>query len=326
MSTVTLTSGEAFAVQPDESILTAALKAGVLLEHSCRTGRCSACRSKVVQGETFVVQAELGLTVDDKAEGWVLSCCRSITQDLILDQRALSRALPAERIIPAKVQVLEPLTPDLLKIRLRLPPRASFEFVPGQYVDIASPQGTKRSYSVSSSPNDTAGIEFLIRRVAGGKMSQYWFDQARPDDLVRIHGPKGTFFIRDTEAADLIFLATGTGIAPVQSMVMALQNADRSVPRVTVLWGNRHRSDFIANPSDWLPGLRYIPVLSQPDDTWAGARGHLQAHFDSCSISWDHAHVYACGSPAMIEDSRVALLSRGLPDHRFFADAFVCSA
>jgi CDP-4-dehydro-6-deoxyglucose reductase len=158
-------------------------------------------------------------------------------------------------------------------------------------------------------------------------MSQYWFDQAKVNDLLRINGPLGSFFTRPLNGLNLVFLATGTGIAPVKAMLEQMANApvDNQLLSVTLYWGGRQRQDLYADPIQWHPSLRYVPVLSRALNDWTGARGHVQHSLLNDEPDWSNTVVYACGSDAMIQSAKAELTEAGLPTNRFYSDAFVPS-
>jgi len=333
MPLITLANGRHFEAASGTTLLDAALAQGVVLEHSCRTGRCGSCKARVTRGETLAQRAPVALTDDEIAHGWVLTCTNEATSNLHLDIEDLGALVGIEtRVTPARIDSLERLADDVVRVGLRLPPRSPFKFLAGQYVDVTSPAGVKRSYSIASSSAAPDKVELQIRRVDGGALSAYWFEQAKPNDLLRFNGPRGTFFLRPVAGLDVIFLATGTGIAPIMSMLMqlaAMPSADR--PRsATLYWGGRHREDHYADPSPLLGGLRYVPVMSRGAIDWHGARGHVQdvllndvAHGRAPALA--QAVVYACGSEAMIHGARNLLADAGLPPRRFYFDAFVSS-
>lgn len=328
--TITLSSGRQFIAQEGETVLDAALRQGIALEHSCKTGRCGSCKSHVLAGSTKPVHAQTGLSAEELASGWMLTCASSATSDLSIDSEDLPAGwLAPARTLPCRVHALEFLAPDVLKVSLRLPPNSGFSHRPGQYIDVIGPGGLRRSYSIANAATASQPIELHIRRVEGGAMSQYWFQQAKPNDLLRLNGPLGTFFLRDLSGLDLLLLATGTGIAPIKAMLEELAGPQpRSLPRsITLYWGGRKNSDLYWDPAS-VQGLphRFVPVLSREDSAWAGARGHIQHAVARDWPSLESAAVYACGSAAMIQDARTQLLAAGLPPRRFHSDAFVCSA
>ena len=329
MSTITLKTGISFPAKDGASILESANLANVTLPYSCKTGRCSTCKCKVLNGSTKALDTETGLTDSEKNQGWILSCVRSVDSDVLLDVEDLSGInLPRAKTLPCKIDSLSLATNDVLLIKLRLHPKEDFHFIPGQYVDIIGPNGTRRSYSIANSSFDQRVLEFHVRQVKAGVMSHYWFNEAKANDLLRLNGPLGTFFLRDTERANLIFLATGTGIAPVKSMLGSLVRlpAEKSPKSITVLWGGRKPEDLYMDLSSISSEIRYIKVLSRAGHDWHGERGYVQNVLMSLNPNLSDSHVYACGSDAMILAANNLLKQGGLPANRFFSDAFVCSA
>ena len=327
MALITLSSGRSFQSSGGLNILESAAQSQINLPYSCKTGRCSTCKCKVISGETKALVAEIGLTESEKAEGWILSCVRAATSDVVLEVEDLGDVV----LHPAKTQVcrissLEKLAPDVIKVVLRLPPGAIFNFIPGQYLDVIGPGSVRRSYSLANAPKTDNTLELHIRAVENGVMSHYWFNQAKVNDLLRLHGPQGTFFLRNIAQRDLVFLATGTGIAPVKAMLEAMPSiSPNQLPRsVSVLWGGRHERDLYFNLEE-LPGtFQYTPVLSR-SATWKGERGYIQDVLLRRKSDLLNSTVYACGSDSMIYSAKVAFTAAGLPSHHFHSDAFVCS-
>lgn len=329
MKTITLSSGKTFNIETGISILEAAERYAISLPYSCKTGRCSTCKCKAVAGDTEALQEEVGLTATEKADGWILSCVRTAVTDLSLDVEDLgSVVLPEAKTLPCRINSIDKLASDVVRVLLRLPPTADFSFIPGQYIDVIGPSGVRRSYSLANASFASKQLELHIRAVDSGVMSQYWFGQAKANDLLRLSGPLGTFFLRDVAGLDLVFLATGTGIAPVKAMLESMSDlAVEKQPRsVTVFWGGRTPQDLYFDVAA-IPGrFDFVPVLSRADTQWTGARGHVQQAVLSMLPDLSHAAVYACGSDAMIRDAQITLTVAGLPSKRFYSDAFVCSA
>lgn len=329
MLRIRLATGADFKSEHGISILDAATKSGCRIPYSCRTGRCSTCKCRVLEGVSAALAAETGLTEDERAAGWILSCVRSATTDLLLEADTLEGVeLPVARTLPCRIDGMHRIAPDVLCIRLRLPPSNAFEYLPGQYIEVIGPGGIRRSYSLATIARTGMPLELHVREVAGGVMSDYWFGRARDNDLLRLHGPLGTFVLRDVDGLDLCLLATGTGIAPVKAILESLPSLDAMhAPRsVTVLWGGRVETDLYMDIAA-LPGdHRFIPVLSRAGDAWTGSRGYVQDVLLALRPDLANAAVYACGSDAMIHGARDALLQAGLPARRFHSDAFVCSA
>lgn len=329
MSIIETCGGRRFNAEPGEAILDAALRSGVVLEHSCRTGRCSTCKAKVKSGLTAALYDETGLHPSEREAGWILTCARSAVSDLELEAEDLGniRLHPA-KTLPCRIQSLERLSSDVLKVSLRLPPNQQLDYHPGQYIDLIARDGLRRSYSVANASATDKRVELHIRQVPDGAMSRFWFDEAKPNDLLRLNGPLGTFFLRDAADLDLILLATGTGMAPIKAMLENLASASAPTrPRsISVYWGGRVPQDLYWNPAEIDLAFEYTPVLSRADATWAGARGHVQQAVLSSGLDLARAVVYACGSSAMIASAREQLVGAGLSARRFHSDAFVSSS
>ncbi len=331
MHAITTSSGRCFDAKPDESLLEAALRQGVILDYSCRTGRCSSCKGRVRSGETVAKHDELGLSAEDKANGFILTCVRKTCGPVELEIDDLGDVvLPEAKTLPCRIQSIERLSHDVARVTLRLPPTAALDFLPGQYIDVIGAEGLRRSYSVANAPRADKLIELHIREVPDGAMSRYWFQHAKANDLLRLRGPLGTFFLRGQTGKDLVLLATGTGIAPVKAILEGLSthSAEAQPRSVTVYWGGRHREDLYWQPGgfDSLSAFRFVPVLSRATDGWTGERGHVQDVMLRQHPDLADTLVYACGSDAMIHGAQAKLLAAGLPERQFHSDAFVCSA
>jgi CDP-4-dehydro-6-deoxyglucose reductase, E3 len=328
-SLVTLISGRSFPAPGGSTILDSATQCHISLPYSCKSGRCSTCKCKVRSGETKAIISELGLSELDKADGWILSCARTVMSDVVLEVEDLGVIdIPEAKTLACRISSLQKLAPDVIKVILRLPPNVKFRFIPGQYIDVIGPGGIRRSYSIANAPKSDNQLEMHIRAVENGAMSDYWFKHAAVNDLLRLHGPQGTFFLRKIAQRDLVFFATGTGIAPVKAMLEALLDTpqDQAPRSVTVLWGVRNLHDFYLDTSA-LPGnFKFIPVLSRSGFGQVGyEHGYVQDIFLKQKPDLLNSLVYACGSEAMIKSAKFALAQNGFLDHHFFSDAFVCS-
>lgn len=328
MAIIHLTSGREFAVESGASLLNAASSAGIALPYSCGSGRCSTCKARVQRGQTRALTDETGLSPAEIDAGWILTCVRTAETDVELDIEDLGDiSLPQPKTLPCRVAELEKLASDVMRVKLRLPPNSTFSFVPGQYIDVIGVNGLRRSYSLANASDAEKMLELHIRAVNGGAMSDYWFNHAKLNDLLRLRGPLGTFFLRDCINTDVFFLATGTGIAPVKAILESLVHLqeERQPRSVTVLWGGRKPEDFYIDIGA-IPGKhRYIPVLSRRHKGWTGAEGYVQDILSSTAPDLSNAVVYACGSNEMIRDAKQVLSNAGLPLTRFYSDAFVSS-
>lgn len=327
MPIVTLRNQLSFVADEHASILESAGGHGIVLEYSCRTGRCGVCKAPVLSGKTIPLREEESLSDQDREDGLILTCCRAPASDVELDVEELGRLKGlSPRTLPCRIAEIRPLAPDVIEVTLRLPPAQKLHFLPGQYVDVIA-RGVRRSYSLANSPRGDGSLELHIRELPGGILSGYWFGEAKPGDLLRMEAPLGTFFLREGASGPLIFLATGTGIAPVKAILeeMEVRPELAAGREVAVYWGNRKQCDFYWRPSQGDVRVRYVPILSGPDEGWTGRRGHVHKAALTDFPDLANTRVYACGSQVMIKSAEELLVSNGLSRDRFYFDAFVSS-
>jgi CDP-4-dehydro-6-deoxyglucose reductase len=328
MVLVKISNGKVFNSTVGESMLDNARAQGVILEYSCRTGRCGVCKAKVVSGETEAFKGELSLSEDERHVGYVLTCCRYAQSDVELDVEDIGVLGDISvKTLPCRIDAIERLAENVVQITLRLPPNSKFVYVPGQYLDVIGAGGVRRSYSIANAHREDEKLELHIREVELGVMSRYWFSEAKANDLLRLEGPLGTFSLREKESENIVFLATGTGIAPVKAMLEQILSAPASAAgkKIYIYWGGRTQSDVYWSPN--LGGLDavFIPVLSRADSVWTGRKGYIQAALMEDAVDLAKSVVYACGSEDMIFSARQALIAAGLPVKNFYSDAFVRS-
>ena len=323
-------SGHTFTPEADETILEAALRQGFTLPYGCRNGACGSCKGKVVSGQVDYGDHQPNtLTDEEKAKGLALFCCATPLSELVIECREVGVAKDIQiKTIPCRVQKLERISDDVALLSLKLPASERLQFLAGQYIDILLKDGKRRSFSLANAPHDDETLQLHIRHVAGGTFSEYVFSQMQEKAILRFEGPLGTFFLREDSVKPIVFLATGTGFAPIKSIVEHALHS-HTQRSLTLYWGARHLADIYMYdlPLQWqqiYPNFKFVPVLSQPDplDQWTGRVGHVQ----DCALR-DHAdmrdlQVYACGSPSMVEDAHQKLVAAGLPDEEFFSDAF----
>ena len=326
-------SGRGFAAEPGETILDAALRQGLTLPYGCKDGACGACKGKVLAGSIDHGTGQ-ALKDDEKAAGMALFCCTRPLSDLTIESRQIAATgdIPV-KTLPARIEKLERLAPDVIALHLRLPASERLQFLAGQYIDILMKDGRKRSFSLANAPHDDALLQLHIRHVPGGAFTDQVFSTMKVKDILRFNGPHGGFFLREDSDKPMILLAGGTGFAPIKAIVEHALARDCQREMV-VYWGARARSDLYLDdlPRAWAgahANLRYVPVLSgaAAGDGWEGRTGlvHHAVMADFPDLSGHQ--VYACGAPAMIDAARDDFTSGcGLPGEEFFADAFTFAA
>ena len=328
-------SGRQFAAEPDETLLDAALRQGLTLPYGCKDGACGACKGKVVEGAVDHGKAQPhALKDDEKAAGLTLYCCARAQSDLVIEckQVGSTRDIPV-RTLPGRIEKLEKLAPDVIELHLRLPASERLQFWAGQYIDIQMKDGRKRSFSLANAPHDDAVLQLHIRHVPGGAFTEQVFSTMKLRDILRFNGPHGSFYLREESAKPVILLAGGTGFAPIKAIVEHAI-AENSQRPLYIYWGAKARVDLYqhALPERWAAehaNIHYVPVLSgpAPDDGWTGRTGFVHHAVLADFPDLSGYQVYACGSPAMIDNAKRDLVERcGLPAEEFFADAFTFAA
>lgn len=320
--------GGSFACAADQTVLDAAIAAGYWLPHSCRAGTCNSCHLSVVSGELRYSQPAPG--AEPVPAGQCRTCQAQPVSDLVLDAPTVPRD-PGQRVVTVGARVLDVQRPsaDVAVVRLQVPASTGFSFQAGQYVDVLLKDGARRSYSLANTPNSEGLMEWHVRRMEGGRFSTHAYDKLKAKDLLRVQGPYGTFVLHEG-TAPILLLASGTGYAPIAALLQT--HAQALAQRGAVLyWGGRRFSDLYAVESveAWQaqhPGVRLVPVLSEPEAGWQGRTGFVHA---AVLADWPDlsAHeVYACGNPLMIDAARDAFtVQAGLPREHFYCDAFITS-
>ena len=323
--------GQRFTAEDDQTILEAALAAGLLLPYGCRDGACGACKGKVISGEVDLGEVSAGALTDaERAAGLTLFCRAHARSDLVLEARNVSRAsdIPVRKL-PCRVQRLERVADDVMLLEVKLPASEPFRFRAGQYIDFLLSDGRRRGFSIANAPHRVDHLELHIRRVEGGTFTGHVFTGLKERDILRFEGPLGSFALREDSNRPIIMIAGGTGFAPIKSLIEHAIHIGLERP-IALYWGARTRGGLYmdALAQSWqnaLPGFRYTPVLSEatPEDRWSGRTGlvHEAVMQDFPDLSGHE--VYACGAPAMIDAARRDLVARcALAEDVFFSDAF----
>jgi CDP-4-dehydro-6-deoxyglucose reductase len=331
--TVTLQpSGHAFEVPEGQNVLQAGLGAGHMLPYSCRAGVCRTCRGTILEGKVdYGLVHDTYLPESDKAKGYALLCQAKPLSDLVVEVREVQGVRP--KIIPCRVEKLDKPAPDVAIIGLRLPMNENFRFLAGQYIDFLLKDGKRRSFSLATPPHDDKLLELHVRHVPQGFFTDALFTQYKGREILRFEGPLGSFYLRETSDKPIIFVAGGTGFAPIKAIIEhALHH---QVPREMVLyWGARSLVDLYLPhlPGTWQtshPNFTYIPVLSEPkpEDAWSGRTGFVHEAVMADFPDMSGYQVYACGAPLMIDAAKRDFTQRcGLPADEFFADSFTYAA
>ena len=328
-------SGHAFEVQEGESVLTAALRQGVMLPYGCKNGACGSCKGKIVSGSVDYGHYHARvLTEAERAHGKALFCQAKPLGELVIECRTIGAAKDiAVRMLPCRVQKLDKVADDVMIVQLKLPANERLQFLAGQYIDFLLKGGERRSFSMANAPHADELIELHIRQVAGGSFTDHVFGKMKERDILRLEGPLGSFFLREESAKPIVFVASGTGFAPIKSIIESALH--RKVTRPMVLyWGCRRPKDLYLDslPRAWArehPHFRYVPVVSEAraEDQWSGRSGFVHRAVMQDLPDLSGHQVYACGVPIMVDSARKDFIAQcQLPEDEFYADCFTTQA
>jgi CDP-4-dehydro-6-deoxyglucose reductase len=325
--------GHEFGVDEGESVLTAALRQDLVLPYGCRNGACGSCKGKIVAGEVdYGVYQKRALTEEEKARGLALFCQARPLTDLVIEARTIGAAKDIQvKTLPCRVQKIDRAADDVMLIFLKLPANERLQFLAGQYIEFLLKDGSRRSFSMGNAPHDDELIQLHVRHVPGGQFTDHVFGKMKERDILRLQGPLGTFFLREDSAKPIVFVASGTGFAPVKSIIEHALRKGVTRP-MTLYWGARRPKDLYMNSlaESWTgQNIRYIPVVSDalPGDNWSGRTGFVHRAVMEDFPDLSSHQVYACGVPVMVDAAKRDFTQQcRLPEEEFFADSFTTQA
>ncbi|MCA0176846.1 MAG: 2Fe-2S iron-sulfur cluster binding domain-containing protein [Proteobacteria bacterium] len=332
--------GQVLEVEEGQTILDAALRAGIYLPHACCHGLCATCKVQVVDGEIEHGEASNFALMDyERDEGKCLACCATLASDVVveaeIEEEPDARNLPVQDYAGVVARI-ESLTPTIKGVWITLD--APITFQAGQYINLHIPgEAAPRAFSIASAPGQARQIELNVRQVPGGKGTGWVHQQLRAGDAVRLSGPYGRFFVRATEhdkdALGYLFLAGGSGLSSPRSMVLDLLAGGCDKP-ITLVNGARsqdelyHHGEFEQLASAH-PNFNYVAALSgEPEGSdWAGARGFVheaaKAHFGN---DFRGHKAYLCGPPVMIDACITTLMQGRLFERDIYTEKFISAA
>lgn len=325
MKKIRLANGVTFESDNETTILASATKNNIILEHSCKNGRCGVCRARITKGKTKELHNFNSLTQEEKQQNIILTCCHAAETDIELNVENISGMSSRKPMVfPCRIEKISPLSQHVLEIQLRTPPTNILNFEPGQYIDIIKNESLRRSYSIANSPRHDNKITLHVSQIDNGEMSNYWFHHANVNDLLRLEGPFGTFRLRRTSAENLIFLATGTGIAPIKAILENLNNTPTSqtFKKIFLYWGIRKKTDLYWSPTFKNLSVEFTPCFSREHNA-DSQNLYVQDAVIKDSLILNDTDVYACGSAKMITSAKQKLSFLGLERTSFYSDAFV---
>lgn len=321
-------------VQANELLLDAALRNGIKIPLDCREGVCGTCMGRCESGNYAMDYAdEETLSPDDLAQRKILACQTRVQSDASFyfdyDSSLCSAAGPSTR--HGVVTAVEQVSASTAILHLDAGGEAGqLDYLPGQYARLHVP-GTDavRSYSFANRPNANNQLQFLIRLLPDGAMSNYIRERCKPGDEIRFEAPLGTFYLRHLERP-LLLVAGGTGLSAFLGMLDELADAGGCGQPVHLYYGVRQAADLcelerIAAYAERIPGFRFTPVISDDDGPWDGKRGYVTEHFEAGELREASFDMYLCGPPPMVESVKDWLQAQGLENGRLYLEKFTQS-
>lgn len=213
---------------------------------------------------------------------------------------------------------IEDETPNTKRFWVEVPDVEQFDFTAGQFVTMDLPISDKRlkrwrSYSIANAPDGSNVLEFVIVRLEGGAVTAYLFDEVQVGDTIRFKGPSGTFTLPDTIDKDLVFICTGTGVAPFRSMLWDLYRQKKTTGKLHLIFGTRfedgilYRQELETLQADW-PAFSFDIALSRAPE-WPGYKGYVhQVYLEQYATPRADLDFYICGWSNMIDDAVANLI------------------
>lgn len=317
-------------VREGETLLDAGLREGLALPYECRNGGCGVCLCTVEQGRVEHKPYQRSALPDAMlAQGKALLCCAVPLEDVAIELDVQLAAVgEAARVYAGRVDAMEPLAPDVMRVWLTLPDGERMRFAAGQYINILLDDGQRRAFSFANPPHEDARIELHVRRIPGGRFTGHVFEHLRVGDTLRFEGPLGSFTLREGERP-ILLVAAATGFAPIKSIVEDAFHRGLRRP-MHLYWGVRRPQELylLELAEQWQrehPGFRVVPVVSEPrpEDGWQGRTGLVHEAMLADFADLAGHEVYVCGSVRMVDAAVQGFLARGLDEQACFSDAFV---
>jgi Na+-transporting NADH:ubiquinone oxidoreductase subunit F len=317
-------------VEGGNPLLFILMEEGIFIPSACGgKGTCAYCKVKVIEGGGPILPTETPyLTDKEMAENVRLSCQVKVRNDLAIE-------LPAELFLiqefKVKVDRIVNPTPFIKRVILGiLSPEEGISFKPGQYIQLEVPkyklskEPEYRAYSISSSSKETHSVELYIGLEEKGVVSTYVHEYLKEGEELLMRGPFGDFYFRDSER-DILLIATGTGLAPILSILRHIQS-EQIQRESTLFFGTRTQEDLycveeLKELEKEIPTFTYFPTLSREAEgtQWEGKRGRVTDLIKDLIPEGADYDVYICGNPEMVDSCSERLMEKGVPlDHIYF--------
>ena len=288
-----------FPVSANEILLDAALRNGIKIPLDCREGVCGTCQGRCESGDYSqdYVDDE-ALSSLDLQQRKMLSCQTRVQSDaaFYFDFDSSLCNAPGPVQVSARVCAVQQVSASTAILSVQL--EQALDFLPGQYARLSIPgTDSQRSYSFANRPGNR--LQFLIRLLPDGVMSNYIRERCQVGDELRLEAPLGAFYLRHVTQPQPVHLYYGVRGAEDLCEAERIKAYARSIP-----------------------GFRYTEVLSDPAPQWPGKRGYLTEHFDLAELRDKSADMYVCGPPPMVESIKNWLQEQALDGVQLYYEKF----
>ena len=317
--------GVEFEIKPSQTILEAAISSGITLPYGCRSGSCGSCKATIIKGEVFHEDIMPGVLTDqDKSEQNFLLCKTYATSDVTITSPVEKKLdeFP-KKITPVRVEKLNLLNHDVMQILLKLPAGENLQFKAGQYLEFILKDGARRAFSMANAPSDDL-IELHVRLIEGGTFTKYVFNEMKEKSIHRIEVPIGNFYLRESDRP-MIFVAGGTGFAPIKSIINDCHRA--GVERKIYLYrGFKTHKDLYQDEvvENWKKNINNFKAINIYSEEVVNGQEKSLVHKKVIKDlgQLDSFDVYCCGAPGMIEVAYREFVEACLNPNSFYSDAF----
>jgi ferredoxin-NAD(P)+ reductase (naphthalene dioxygenase ferredoxin-specific) len=305
------------------TLLEAFLENQIPISYSCLSGRCGTCRCKVIKGTVSGPSAAEGRLAQHGQ--FVLACQSRIETDSIIEIPEPDEIIThPTKTIKAQVVSYDILSNDVRRLKLKA--NKGLDYSPGQFANLSFwKDGGTRSYSMAGVTEDDT-LEFHIRLIPNGRVTSKLDDNIKIGDAIKLNGPLGASYLRRKNDDPMLCVATGTGLAPIISIVRgALESGMKN--RIHVVFGARTEEDlygldYLDRLASEYKNFQYKVALdhTKPNSTYF--RGLVTDAITTDFPELKNWRIYLAGAPAMVEAASLACTHRGADIEHIYADAF----
>lgn len=320
-----------FKVEGGASLLTSLASQKLFLPSGCGgRGSCGTCKCRVLEGAGPLLPTEVPYLTDQEKKNDVrLSCQVKVRSDIKIE---VPEELLSIKEFETVIESITDFTHDIKGLRFKLPEGETIRFKAGQFANLFSKpyddvkEETSRAYSISSAPSDNQAIELVIRYVPNGMVTTYVFEHLKVGDKVRLIGPFGEFFLRDSER-EIVCIAGGSGLAPIRSIILDMIDRGINNRKTTFFFGAVSQRDLyyveefkaIEKEHSW---FHFVPALSKDDGDHPYKKGIITEVVANNYGDMKDIEAYLCGSPGMIDACVKTLTGKDMPVERIYYDKF----